>query len=464
MKRKTAYRILGFWIVSIIPLTWLGYGSDRDAWRVAKAAKAIYLTGEYFKSRTTGFPLFELSVTPLVNIGQWYLSNLLPLLFGALIFMALIRLGEKGEFRHPQLSFFSLMFLPVIVKNATSTMDYVPALALLIWAYVLLIERKYTLAGLLIGIACGFRPTSGLFVIPAIIITYLETKKPIQAFFLLLISFICGVIAYFPALLKYGMPNPYAYGSIKQLDHQIRILITGYKALKLFGIVQSLAVGVCFATIIRQTKCNKQFTSFFIFHISNILVWILFFLFFPDEPEYLLPMIPSVIFLSDRYLSQRIFFFISILLLSYHIVQVDALGGKPGKRYIEVALKSGFTVRDIQDRIFKLSIREAANKYVSPIKTLLMYGNPEIPAANDLWVVRNGMNCQRDGNLCVAGQILDEQKLEALHSEGFRLVVWRGEMWQYSRLGTSLPNYVEVIDNLSSFFGTPISGKAINHK
>ncbi|MCC7130573.1 MAG: hypothetical protein IT297_09275 [Anaerolineae bacterium] len=458
MERKTAYIVLLSWIISVMPLTWLGYGSDGDAWSVAKAAKTIYLTRQYVRSRSTGFPLFEVTVTPLVNIGQWYLSNLLPLLFGIMIFMALIRLSEKGVFRHPKITLFSFMFLPVMVKNATSTMDYLPALALLIWAYVCLIEHRWVVAGLLIGIACGFRPTSALFVIPATIYTYIETKKSFQVFQILLISFISGVIAYSPALFKYGISIP--YGSIK-LDQQTMILITGYNFLRLFGIVQSLVLMVCFAVIIQQIIINKNFTSFFLFHITNILVWAVLFLFLPDEPEYLLPMIPSVIFILDRYLSRKIFLYVSLILLSYHIIQVDALGGRSGDRYIKVAFKNGFTVRDIQDRVLKLSIREAANKYVTSTKTVLMYGKHEISAANDLWTVRNGMDCQRDGNLCVSGRIRDEQKLETLHLEGFRLVVWRGEMWEYSRTGTSLPSYVEVIDSLSSFFGVPIYGKAL---
>ncbi|MCZ7552245.1 MAG: hypothetical protein M5U05_06610 [Anaerolineales bacterium] len=95
MERKTAYIVLLSWIISVMPLTWLGYGSDGDAWSVAKAAKTIYLTRQYVRSRSTGFPLFEVTVTPLVNIGQWYLSNLLPLLFGIMIFMALIRPKRK---------------------------------------------------------------------------------------------------------------------------------------------------------------------------------------------------------------------------------------------------------------------------------------------------------------------------------------------------------------------------------
>jgi len=453
MGYKSAHIVLIIWIVSVIPFTFLGYGSDGDAWHVARTAINIYHTRTYLISRTTGFPLFELSVTPLVNAGQWYLSNLLPLVFGIMVFISLIRLVKLKEIRHPIITLITFMFLPVIIKNATSTMDYIPALSFLLWAYVFLIEQNWLKAALFIGIACGFRPTSGLFVIPAMLFFYFEKRNPVQTLLFLLVSFICGIIAYSPVLFKYGMPSP--FGSIK-LDQEITMLIMGYNALRLFGIFQTILIISVVSVIIFQIISTKKINSFFLFHISNIFIWIFLFLFLPDEPEYLIPIIPSIIFILDRYLSKKSFIIVAMILLSYHILQVDALGGQSGNRYVDINISPGFTIRDVQDRIFKLSIRNAANNYDAASKTLLMYGYPVIPAANDHWTLTDGLHCQINGNLCVSQRILDNEKIEQLYLEGFRLVVWKGEMWEYFRLGVPIPNYIEVIDDLSIFFGTPI--------
>jgi hypothetical protein len=356
------------------------------------------------------------------------------------------------------------MFLPVVVKNATSTMDYIPALALLIWAYVSLVEHKWTLAGLFIGIACGFRPTAGLFVIPAAIFTYVETKRHLQVFHLIMISLTCGVIAYSPVLLTYGgIPTP--YGDIK-LDLKTMILLMGYNALRLFGIVQTLVLGIVSAGIARKLAVNKNLSPFILFHFSNILVWVLLFLFLPDEPEYLMPIVPSIIFVLDKFLSKNSFIFVTAILLSYNIVQVDVLGGESGKRYLEVAFRPGFTIMDIQDRLFQLSTRNAADNYITSARTVLMLYAPWITSDNELWILDDKYNMyrQQTGNLFLSsGQIRDE-RLETLHSEGFRLVAWRGQIWEWYITGTSLPDYVEVFDDLSDFFGTPIYGKELNQR
>ncbi len=457
--KKSPYFLIIFWLAVTVPLTLLGYGSDGDAWLVARTARNIYSAGEYFKSRTTGFPLFELAVTPLINIGHWYLSNLLPLLFGLMIFPALIRLGKKGKIFHTNIFLFSFMFLPVIIKNSTSTMDYIPALSLLIWAYTFLIEGKWKLTGFLIGVACGFRPTSGLFILPVLIYVFKENENKIQLIKLFLISVLVGTLAYSPALIKYGIPNP--FGSIK-LDQQIIFLITGYNFLKLFGIIQSVVLVVMAFLFGIKTIKSKNYNSFNLFHISNIAIWLILFFLLPDEPEYLLPLVPSIIFLLDRYLSKKNFIFISLLLFSYHFIQVEALGGHSGDRYIDIGIKNGYIIKDIQARIFDLSLRKAADNYKNPSKTLLMYGATVISADNNLWIKKNDIYCQQSGNFCVSGRIRDVKKLDNLFSEGYRIVVWKGEMWEYIRTGFTIPNYVEVIDNLSSFFGVKIKGQPIN--
>ncbi len=321
MKRKTAYFFLFSWIVINYPLTFLGYGSDMDAWRVAETAKKIWHFKHYFASRSVGFPLFELAVSPLVNIGKWYLSNLLPFIFNIIVFFALLHLAEKEKLRYPKLTLFTFMFLPVVIKNATSTMDYMPALALILWAYVLMLEHKWWLMGLFIGLSCGFRPTCAVFIIPTLIFTYIETKSFFQVFKVMIISFICGVIAYSPYLLTYGIGIP---SPVLKYDHFFRILLGGYKALVLFGIVQTLALVYVLVGIVRKFVANKSSTHFFLFHFSNIIVWIILYALMPHEPEYLLPIVPSIILILDKYLSKKLFIFVIIILFSYHVVRVDS--------------------------------------------------------------------------------------------------------------------------------------------
>jgi hypothetical protein len=151
-------------------------------------------------------------------------------------------------------------------------------------------------------------------------------------------------------------------------------------------------------------------------------------------------------------------------LLSYHVVSLDLLGGESGRRTLKVSLDRGYTVADVQDRIFKLSVRQAATQFSARQPTLMMFGEPWIPGGNPAWVKDESLPAyrQKDGQVYVSSAIIDEGRLRDLKQKGFRLVVWRGEKWEFER-ATDFPwrDYVEVIDDLSAFFGVPIRGRGL---
>jgi len=154
------------WAAAVAPLLTLGYGSDVDSWLVGERALQMWATGTYARSRSTGFPLYEITVTPLVAAGGWVASNALSLAAGLAVLLLIYRLADDRTLQRPATTILTLVALPVFVKNATSTMDYVPALALLLAGYVALNRRRPLWAAALVGVACGVRPTSGLFIIP----------------------------------------------------------------------------------------------------------------------------------------------------------------------------------------------------------------------------------------------------------------------------------------------------------
>lgn len=123
MNRKMKLLLLALWLTITVPLIFLGYGVDEDAWRVAKVAAKIWTEGEYLWSRTTGFPLFEISVSPLVHYGKWYLSNTYSLIFGIIIIVFFISLAKQSEAGNPLLVILSIAFSTIVIANATSTMD-----------------------------------------------------------------------------------------------------------------------------------------------------------------------------------------------------------------------------------------------------------------------------------------------------------------------------------------------------
>jgi len=277
-------------------------------------------------------------------------------------------------------------------------------------------------------------------------------------------AFLLGMISFSPSLLTHGIYFPSGDPSMSM---QMHFLTAGYYFLKVFGLFASIIVFFYLIIKVPERLVDNLDSSKILFHVSNIIIWVVLFMFLPMEPEYLLPMVPSIILLLDHFSSKKVFAAMTLLLLSYHFIQLDALGGESGKRKLHLSIRPGFSYDDIQDRIFKLSTRRAATQYRSKDKVLLMFGESWIPAANERWIFdyRWGLDKQRDGNLYLSDRIVDENSLLLLKKAGFKIYCWRGEKWEYS-LSTDpyWQKYVEEVKDLSVFFHSQIIGKAINQR
>jgi hypothetical protein len=445
----------------VLPQALLGYGSDADAWRVAEAAEEIWDSREYVLSRSVGFPLFELLAAPAVTLGKWYLSNLISVLSGLAVILAFIRLARQGALRHPLLSTAAVAFLPLVLTSSSSTMDYIPALALLTWGYVFAVNRRWMTAAMLIGVACGFRPTSGLWALPLVVYVYMDCRRTKVALGTLAVAVGVGLLAYSPVLLAYGL-GPWSMEF--EIDPATRVLVTAYNGLKYLGIVQTFLLGLLMMRPLwRELRAGAP-DAVVVFHVLNIALCVSLFLVLGDESEYLLPSAPSIVLLADRVLTRATWKIAVAALLLFALVQIDMLGGESGARRLDPAMGAGVVARDIQDRRFKLSTRELAGAMVVSEKTLLMFGDSWIPVTNDAWTVDEQYDLyrQRHGELFLSPRILDETRLGELRDAGFRLFVWRGDKWEYLQDRT-VPwlNRVEVIEDLGAFFGGVVRGEAL---
>ena len=449
------------WLLIALPMTRLGYGADGDAWNVAKAAHEIWTSHHYVRSRTTGFPMHELLAAPLIAVGGWHLSNLIALLGGLALLWACFRLCDLGVVHSPIAVTLSIAFAPIVVTSASSTIDYVPALALLLMAYVAALRGRWLPCALFIGLACGFRPTSGLYVIPVLYYGYRQRVAFSRLGLVLATATAVGALAYSPALVTYGLPEAPTGPST---GAALRIARTGYNCLRFLGIVPTGAVIV--AMLIAWRRGGR---SGFVadpsagFHGIVLGIWGVLFLALPDEPAYLLPALPSIVLLFDGLAPKNMSTLVAGVLLSHHLVQLDFLGGESGRRRLKPAIRAGHTLEDVLDRSFKLSVREAADELVVDRPTVLMFGKPFIPAANERWVLdpRTRMYRQKTGLLHVAGQIRNADQLARLKADGYRLVLWNGAKGDYFAAGRQhLLSEVEIVESLEDFFGRSLSGRA----
>jgi uncharacterized membrane protein YciS (DUF1049 family) len=455
MTKKMEYNIILIWLFIVIPLNFLSYGSDPDSGTLAETANKIWQNKEYFKSRTSGFPLYEISISPLVASGKWYLSNLLSVIFGLSILLALLKLTNRKEFNHPLLVILSIVFAPIFIKNSTCTMDYMGALAFLSWSYVVMRQGKYFVAAILIGIASGFRPISGLFVIPLMIYAWSYRENYSYIIKMGLLALLIGIIAYSPVLLKYGFLG----SAYIPTDLKSAILVGGYLFLNFFGIIASLVIFPSIIYIFYTYR--KKLSPFILFHFTNIAIWIIMFAYMPYESEYLLPMLLSIVLLLDKHLEYRIFLLSTLLILSYHLVRFDLMAGSSGERYIKPAIKEGYLIGEIKHRIFQYSLRTIATNFQVTQPTILHFGDSFIPVTNDKWLYDEKLKAykQKDGLLYITTESTGCKKHQEYYNSGYKNIVWN-DMKSGIKKCHDKQKYYEIIYDLDNYFNAHISGKS----
>jgi len=378
---------------------------------------------------------------------------------------ALVRLRHL---RHSQLTFLVLAFHPLIIINSTTTMDYIWAVSSLGWAYVALVSNKPLAAGVLIGIATGFRPTSILFAGPAILwFAWRRQWKP--AAIVAAISLLVAVIAYSPVLIEYGLPADRTTGLFPDdLSAKDLVLLMGYNLTFAIGILQTVwVVGLIAIVLWRQRNTKSEITPnssapdpFLPFHLTLVFIWILLFLTLPVEPEYLLPALLSLFLLCDRFLSTRLMAVTVVLLLSYHVIRVDLLGGESGSRHVQANIEAGYTIAHIQERRHILSTRELSTEYRPATKTILMYGEASTPLQNDAWARDTALDLwyQIDSNFYLTLETANLESLRSWKEKGFRIVAWNKRKSFLTASGDEWRKYVEIVE-LPELFGRPVKGK-----
>ena len=461
MQRRTELLLVALWLGIVIPQVLLGFGSAEDSWLLASAAERILETGTYTVSRSSGFPLYEFLLTPIAHYGGPVAANLLSTVAGGLFLLALFRLAGDGEFKHPLLAVLGIGFLPIVTEQATATIDFAFLLMFWGWSYRALRKGQYLTFALVVGVACGFRPTAGLLVVPGLVYVWTKERNPSLAVRVFLTALVTGTLAFSPALLRYGLRDVTV-----PLHHAIPLsawlMIAGYNLLIIFGAVQSAVLVGLAAWSARGATRQSIMEPQVLFHTTNIAMWAALFFYMPMKPEYCIAAVPSVVMLLDRFVPRKeAFAALVAVLLSYHVVQIDLLGGESGMRRIEPSVGAGYTIKHIRARTWMVSTREASTEFVAAQPTVLMFAETWTVANNPAWVLDEeiGLYRQREGNLYVAPRIVDVDRLRELSERGFRLVVWRGQKNELVYMaGEGWQQYVTMVDRLEDFYGHPIEG------
>lgn len=315
--------------LSRLPFLNTGYGNDPDAWRVAITARNIATSGEYTASRLPGYPMQEIVCSFIWEGGPMALNGataLLSALGTAFFALSLKTLGYKNYI----CASLALAFTPVIFINSTNSMDYMWALAFILVSLYYVLVKKSLIAGIFLGMAIGCRITSGAMIIPLSLLLVQWGKYNVWhiARFSLATCFV-GTAAFAPVFLKYG----WGFFTFCEYNYPSAITIFRTSTDEVWGKLGLVAIltAVIPSIFKRITRSDAPMPTLVsrlqtIAWVLIICIYLFAFIRLPSESGYLIPIVPFVILLLGRFLTQKCFIFVCIALICSPFISICRSG------------------------------------------------------------------------------------------------------------------------------------------
>lgn len=299
--------------ISRLPFLSAGYGIEEDSWAIALAAFHTKCTGIYEPSRLPGHPFQEYIYSLLWGTGPVVFNGLCAL-FSATGVLFFARILEHLKFKHFFIAAIAFAFVPVYYISSSYTIDFVWTQALILIALYCLLKEKYILCGIFLGMAVGCRVTSGVMLVPFMIICWQpDLKLTITRFFK--ISVPMGLIAvalFLPVFMQFGSSffmyyDQFPYPSFAKVMYKMIIGV--------FGLLGTLSLFI-FITIAIIKRKNQQAGEGFNYSLDKkillacfmvILLYCISYFRLPQKSGYMIPVLPFVILLFGYYLNAKNF-------------------------------------------------------------------------------------------------------------------------------------------------------------
>ena len=309
-------------LIARAPLLGYGAGTDPDAWRVVVTGQYLWETGKYFPSRLPGNPLHELVIAPFVPLG-WVATNLVTALAALVGVYVFARIVSHLRLPHAGLLTIGFAFTPLLFINSIATIDYMWVLTAILGAYYATLRRWPLWAGVLLGVAAGFRLQSLVVGLP---LAYLMWRRGdfARVFPLGLAAAGTVTLAFAPVLAVYGLDFFSYYDSPVAYQDVIRLL--GKESL---GVIGSLSVLIGLAVSLPRLKrlpsdaiSDPQVGAWLLL----IGVYFLSFFRLPHEIAYLAPVFPFGLMLMARYLSRAVLTGVVASIILAGLVDITDIG------------------------------------------------------------------------------------------------------------------------------------------
>jgi len=390
VQRKHFIILLIVVVVSRLPFLFLGYGSDADAWRLARSASQLLQAGVYEPSRLPGYPLHEILAAPFVAIGGAPLANAGTLVACLLLLFVWKQLTEH-EARYPSLLILCMAFAPFVWKNSSTTMDYLWSLLAILLSLNSSLKNHPFISGLWVGVAAGFRPTNIIAFLP--ILSHMIARKNSGKEVL---TFLCSTgaaafVAFLLPILKYTPSGWIAETLSATMDITFspseRFLYYGYRSVTFVGIPATLA-----AIMILIPRTGQLITSLknkeplIVASAVGVFTFLALYWVYPLEREYLLPALPFGLLLLDSLATKRGLLVFAACSFSLAAINFDVIKHHGFKGTPEFNIHWGVVVEDWEKRNFILELRKKISSLPIEGKAIVMIGGDR-----EVWLENEGL-------------------------------------------------------------------------
>jgi len=290
-------------LISRLPFLDAGYGISPDAWRVARAAREIATTGEYTVSRFPGYPIQEITCALFWRGGPCAL-NALTAVFSAVAATAFAAIVRKLGCRDWFLAGLALAATPIFFVSSVCSKDYMWGLAFALLSLLGALNCSPAVAGALLGLATGCRPTSAAMALPIALVIANATPhgwRSIAKF--AAAASIVAVLAFMPVFFRYGTGFLTFYANHPRPDWPT---IFTRATLEVWGGLGIIGLGLAMigAWLARKQSCLTNWPV--VASLALIIaIYIVAYLRLPDQAGYLLPVVPATLLLFCLFTAHR---------------------------------------------------------------------------------------------------------------------------------------------------------------
>jgi len=345
-------------MLSRIPFIFNGFGTEEDSWGLVLNAIQMRESGDYIMSRLPGHPVHELILSLFAQPEPW-IFNGMSMLFGTLavllFYFWLVRIG----FAYPFMASLTLAFVPAMYLSNVYTIDYAWALAFICGSLLAVENKKFVVAGILLGLSCGCRMSSLIMGLPLLIIAYegeflIWVRQALRmGVSALLVAVICYILPYtvygWDFFGTYSLPYPPI----------TKVFFKG--SIGVWGVSGMLALVIVVVSAVKNIRnkagmfFNPKPDKYKVYGFWTVVVLhLILYVLLPEKSAFWIPALPFMIVLIAYYLkNERLYFLVCLLIIiSPFVFSVNISDPHRGASYSETSIKKTISGQEVFFDVF----------------------------------------------------------------------------------------------------------------